>query len=234
MHMYLKLFVEMGLHVVFVPDNYYRFEPYISDLQAMGIPVIYGPFNFGEWIKEHGKYIHYAFLSRPHIAIKYIEPLLNHTQAKLLYYTHDLHFLRELRRYEIEKNDEILKKSQWFQELEFRIFDQVHTILTPSQEEVGIIKHHFPSKQVLKILGYFYDTFPPNPTSKDPFQGRDHLLFVGGFNHPPNIDAVEYFIKDIFPLIQRRLPEAKLYVVGSDPPERIQPIPMEGSSSQAM
>jgi glycosyltransferase involved in cell wall biosynthesis len=59
------------------------------------------------------------------------------------------------------------------------------------------------------------------PGCAAPFEDRKDLMFLGGFNHPPNVDAVTYLVNDILPAIQRRLPDVKLYIVGSEPPEQI-------------
>ena len=47
-------------------------------------------------------------------------------------------------------------------------------------------------------------------------------MFVGGFNHPPNIDAVLWFAKEIFPEILKAYPEIRWYIIGSNPTEEIQ------------
>ncbi len=44
------------------------------------------------------------------------------------------------------------------------------------------------------------------------------MLFVGSFRHLPNHAALRWFTTDVLPLIRQRLPEARLVVVGSDPP----------------
>jgi len=54
-----------------------------------------------------------------------------------------------------------------------------------------------------------------NPTE------RKDLLFVGGFKHQPNADAMRWFIKDIFPLILKNNPNIKLNIVGSNCPQDI-------------
>lgn len=56
-----------------------------------------------------------------------------------------------------------------------------------------------------------------------PRQQREEysLLFVGGFVHQPNVDAVEFFCREIMPLVRRRVPGIHLYVVGDSPPEHI-------------
>lgn len=44
------------------------------------------------------------------------------------------------------------------------------------------------------------------------------VLFVGNFNHPPNVDAARRLANDIFPLIRARHPQALLQIVGDAPP----------------
>jgi len=47
------------------------------------------------------------------------------------------------------------------------------------------------------------------------------ILFVGGFRHLPNVDAVVWFVHEIFPLIRERLPDATFRIVGSHPPAEV-------------
>ncbi len=54
-----------------------------------------------------------------------------------------------------------------------------------------------------------------------PFGQRAGLLFVGGFRHPPNTDAVLWYASEILPKIRTRLPGVKSYIVGADPPATI-------------
>jgi glycosyltransferase involved in cell wall biosynthesis len=44
------------------------------------------------------------------------------------------------------------------------------------------------------------------------------MLFVGSFRHPPNEDAATRLMAAIFPRIRARIPDARLVLVGSDPP----------------
>lgn len=59
------------------------------------------------------------------------------------------------------------------------------------------------------------DASPPAP-SVAPIESD--FLFVGNFNHPPNGDAARRLVRDIFPLIQRDLPDTTLTIVGANPP----------------
>jgi sugar transferase (PEP-CTERM/EpsH1 system associated) len=48
-----------------------------------------------------------------------------------------------------------------------------------------------------------------------------NLLFTGTMNYFPNSDAVIYFCNNVFPLIQKRYPDATFYIVGNHPTEQI-------------
>lgn len=50
---------------------------------------------------------------------------------------------------------------------------------------------------------------------------EDTLVFVGAFRHSPNLDAMRYFCREVFPRIKTERPQARLYIVGSSPPEEI-------------
>jgi len=47
------------------------------------------------------------------------------------------------------------------------------------------------------------------------------IIFSGNMSYFPNIDAVKYFVKEIFPMVLAKVPEAKFYVVGQQPPKEI-------------
>ncbi|HSL43684.1 MAG TPA: glycosyltransferase [Anaerolineales bacterium] len=55
---------------------------------------------------------------------------------------------------------------------------------------------------------------PLNPVGGLPLS----LLFVGNFYHPPNTDAARRLATSIFPSVQKQFPEAKLFLVGENPP----------------
>jgi GT2 family glycosyltransferase/glycosyltransferase involved in cell wall biosynthesis len=54
------------------------------------------------------------------------------------------------------------------------------------------------------------------------YEGREPgaMLFLGSFRHPPNLEALEWFSQRVLPLVLRRRPDAKLIIVGADPPPR--------------
>ena len=50
---------------------------------------------------------------------------------------------------------------------------------------------------------------------------KDRILFVGFFRHPPNVDAVLYFAREILPRIHRELPTAELVIAGAGVPSEV-------------
>ena len=53
------------------------------------------------------------------------------------------------------------------------------------------------------------------------FKNRQDLLFVGGFNHPPNLDGLMWFVKQVYPIVTSKLEEVRLHVVGSNMPQHV-------------
>jgi glycosyltransferase involved in cell wall biosynthesis len=63
----------------------------------------------------------------------------------------------------------------------------------------------------------------PLPTLPSPI-GPDSeclLLFVGEMSYMPNVDAVTFFARRIFPVIRRAIPSARLLVVGRNPVDTV-------------
>ncbi len=218
---YLELFVSLGFNIKFLGDNFFKHEPYTTTLQQMGIEVLYGPWyrdHWKEWIKENAAYIDYVYLNRPHISVKYIDFLKNHTKAVILYYLHDLHFLREEKQYAVTKDPLLQASAAQWKQVELLLFEKADIVLTPSEEEKTLIRSLHPDFNVDTILPYF---FSEKAIPVIDFSARNNLLFVGGFGHSPNLDAVEWFCANVWPLVLQQMPDAVFTIVGSNPPESI-------------
>ena len=218
---YLELFGLLGLNIKFIGDNFFKHEPYTTTLQQLGIEVLYGTWyheNWQQWIKDNSEHLDYIYINRPHISIKYIDFLKKFTKAKILYYGHDLHFLREEMQYKIENDPKLLKSAEKWKHIESYLFEHSDIILTPSREEKEIISALNSSFRVETILPYFFKNLAVPATN---FTERKNILFVGGFGHSPNVDAVEWFSRDIWPTVLKEIPAAKFIVVGSNPPDNI-------------
>ena len=218
---YLELLLALGLNVKFIGDNFYREEPYTSSLQQMGVEVLYGKWyqeHWRSWVIENSSYIDFIFLNRPHTSLSYITFLKQHTTAKILYYGHDLHFLRELRKYEIDKDPATLVSSNEWKSKEQFIYKHADYVLTPSADETEAIMKIDPQYKVITVLPYFFKE-PAHPVTD--FSQRTHIVFVGGFGHTPNVDGVLWFCKHVWPLVAAAIPGVVFTIVGSKPPQEI-------------
>ncbi len=218
---YLKVFSLLGLNIKFIGDNFFKHEPYTSALQQMGIEVLYGNWfseNWREWIKENAEHIDFIYINRPHISIKYIDFIKEHTRAKILYYGHDLHFLREQKQYELSKDEKLLASAAKWEAVEKYLFEKSDIVLSPSESETVIIRQLNQAYTVETILPYFYND-PAKPI--EDFSNRHRILFVGGFGHTPNLDAVMWFCENVWPIVLKSLPAALFTVVGSNPPDAV-------------
>lgn len=220
--MYLKLFKQLGLQVTFIGDNFAKPEPYTTELTQMGVEVLYGDFyylHWKEWLQLNAKYFDFVYLQRPHISKKYIDIIKRYSSAKIFYFAHDLHFLRTYRDYLISGDENSLKESEEWKPIEMDLFakaDVGHVVGCYEQE---LIQKEFPDKPIRNIPLYIYDNILKD-IPKD-FSKRKGILFVGGFNHKPNIDAVLWFGKEIFPKLLEKYPDLVWYIVGSNAPEEV-------------
>ncbi|RNC86122.1 MAG: glycosyltransferase [Balneola sp.] len=53
------------------------------------------------------------------------------------------------------------------------------------------------------------------------FEEREHFVWIGNFLHEPNLDAVQYLKKEIWPVIRKQLPKAELHIYGAYPKEKV-------------
>ena len=219
--MYVQVLLEMGLKVIYLPADFQHAEPYSTELKSLGVEVLAGDWfrdNWKEWFKEKGSGIKYAFLHKPDPAIQFLDVIRNHTSAAIIYQCHDLHYLRLQRQAELTEDSILLAEANLFREKENYIFSESDAVLTFSNVEERIIKKSFPHKQVYTVPLFFY---AETPKPKFDYNKRHGLLYVGGFDHIPNRDAVQWFCQEVLPRVLRRAPDIVINVVGANPPKEI-------------
>ncbi|MEQ1656018.1 MAG: TIGR03087 family PEP-CTERM/XrtA system glycosyltransferase [Nitrospira sp.] len=65
--------------------------------------------------------------------------------------------------------------------------------------------------------GVDLDYFRPQHTSQDSMAGSPTMVFTGAMDYFPNVDAVQYFVHSVFPLIRMRWRGARFLIVGRNP-----------------
>ena len=133
---------------------------------------------------------------------------------RLAYYVHDLHHVREQRRFDATGDPQARMESMRLRRLETSIFRSVDAVLTPSDAEAVVIRQLAPSAAVHVVPGFVCDSAP---RSAVPLSNRRGLVFVGGFRHSPNVDAASHLVHEVMPLVWDDKPDARLHIVGADP-----------------
>lgn len=218
---YLKLFVNAGFNVKFIGDNFYQHEPYTSVLQQMGIEVLYGPDyanNWKRWIKENAESFDYVFLNRPHIAPKYLDFIRQNTKARIVYYGHDLAFLREMREFEITGDASVRDSAMEWQPKELALMRSADMAYYPSYVEVDEVHKIDPGIKVKAIPAYLFDDVKWEGYD---FESRKDIMFIGGFGHRPNVDAVKWIANEILPELLKLQPDVKVHILGSNAPKEV-------------
>lgn len=219
---YLHLMVEMGYNVKFIGANFFPHQPYTRELQSLGVEVLVGEKmarNFSTWLNENAVYIDAVYLHRPHIAEQFSRVLKEmNPKPKLIYFGHDLHFLRVKREYELTGDHKFRVLADDWKHRELAVFKDFDKIYYASQVEVDLLGEIAPNVDVSAIPLYVLEASEAKPYC---WQDRDDILFVGGFNHSPNVDAICWFVQDILPLVVAVCPDIKLNVVGSNAPDAV-------------
>lgn len=217
----LLLLREMDFQVTFIPEDNFLYVPeYTADLQRAGIEVLYGPYvtSVNQHLKECGSRYDLAFLFRPGVVERHLKVIRRHCHnAKVLYHTVDLHFLRMSREAELYSNKDKKKAADQMRQRELAAIDGVDASIVHSTSELELLQPMIPRAK----LHVFPLIMNIKGTTKS-FSERRDIVFVGGYQHTPNVDAVQYFVKDIMPLLRKQLPSVCFYVVGSRPPAEIQ------------
>lgn len=221
--MYLNLFQQIGLQVTFLPDDLQRIEPYTSILQQKGIEVLYGEEykdkNLEIWLKENLQYFQFVYLQRPDITIKYIDLIREYFKGKIFYFGHDLHHIRLAREYNITHEKIYYERSKKMEKIETEIFQKADVIYVVGNYEYKILKEKYKEKIIRDIPLYIYENQYQDVEKN--FSKRNDLIFVGGFLHRPNIDAVFWFSKEIYPKILEKFPDMVWHIVGTNTTEEI-------------
>ena len=209
----LQIFRDQGYKVIFLPDNRAYQDRYTPALQQLGVEVLYGAISFFDLLLASGGLLDLIMLSRPQVAVNYIQAAKNLTRAKIIFDTVDLHFLREERKAEVTGQP---VRDEW-RRIEFALFEQVDHILVVSLEEKKILTAHGYGDKVSVIT----NVHRPEPGGAS-FDERQGLMFIGGFLHQPNEDGVLWFVEQVLPRIRSRLPGVVFTIVGSNPTPAIQ------------
>ncbi|MEM1080171.1 MAG: glycosyltransferase [Pseudomonadota bacterium] len=222
----MKILLKLGYQTSFMPHNLAWAGRDSTRLQQAGIEVLTAPWvnDIEQWLDEHGQELDLIIVSR-HYVLRPLLKLMRHycPNARLVFDTVDLHFLREQREAELNQNAAVARAAARTRRDELRLIDQVDATLVVSEFEAALLGELKPEARV-QVVSNIHALNDPGSRWAE----RHDLMFVGGFQHPPNVDAVEWLVNDILPLIRAELPEVRLHVIGSKMPGAIRDLQAPG------
>jgi glycosyltransferase involved in cell wall biosynthesis len=211
----IKLILSLGFKVTFVPENLAHFGKYTTKLQKMGVEVLYAPFysSMDEILDRRLAEMDAVYITRYHVAEKFIDRIQQQKDIKVIFNNADLHFLRELRG-ALKQGNNDLESILKTRENELMVCRKVDAVLCYSTTEQAVITSHILEADKMHLTPWVLQEKPKGPA----FNMRNGIAFLGGFRHTPNGEAVEYLVSDIMPLLAKQRPDITLYVYGSAMP----------------
>jgi putative sugar O-methyltransferase len=211
----MRILQELGFQTTFVPENFLYRGDYTKKLQALGVEAIYRPryVSIRDLITERDSNFDLVVICRADIAHRHLDLILKLVPtARIVFYTVDLHFVREMRSAKLSGQTEEAEKARRVRESELASIRKADATVVVSTDEAEILGREAPGAHV-HVIPLVRD--PPPLRSVESFASRSGVVFVGTYEHSPNVDAVKYFVREIWPLIRARLPTTAFYIVGS-------------------
>lgn len=113
-------------------------------------------------------------------------------------------------------NIDIAKIRYW----EKRYWQSCNQLVTVSEDDRRYIQQTVPQIKNISVVsnGVDLEFFAQK---KKKFNNRPTVLFVGTFHWLPNVEAVEFLVEQVWPQIQKAIPNALLRIAGASPTKRI-------------
>ncbi len=221
----------MKCEVTYIARDGRMQERYQQKLESMGVKVYATdpeklsrigrecnapPINLAGILTEHPCQI--AWLSFYDIAEQYLPDIRRLSPGTaVLVDTVDVHFLRETRQAELAKDANAMNKAEATRKRELRIYSQADFVVTVTEADATALRE-VGLKVPMAVIPNIHA--PAGETPK--WESRRDLIFVGNFNHLPNIDAAIWLCREIMPKVLALIPGVRLSIIGPNPPVQVQ------------
>jgi O-antigen biosynthesis protein len=217
---FLRIFKDLGYHVTFIPENLQYCDQYTLSLRRIGVETIHLPWftDLLKAIKHYAPLFDFVMLYRITVASPLIEAIReNAPNAKLIFDTVDLHYLRWERKAQISKSPKDIESAKRMRDLELGVIRKADATILLSRFEMELIGNLIPEAKLFHIP-IVRDI--PGP-SGIPWEERRDIVFIGGYQHPPNIDAVLFFVQEVWPYLRADGFPGRLIIAGSNMPSKV-------------
>ncbi len=213
----LKDLAGLGFDVTFLPANLSPAPHYQQQLESLGVRVItrdQGVSSLTQYLAGQGHDFGVFYLIRMDAAQSVLDLIRQVAPgAQLIFHAPDLHFLRESREAELSGDPAQAQAAQQTQARELALMRTVDHVIVVSPVEKDLLEIQAPDVPVSVFPALYADVADQVPG----FDARQHIFFLGGFDHRPNQQAVLWFAQEIWPLVQARLPGVEFHILGARP-----------------
>ncbi|RMX04177.1 glycosyltransferase [Corticibacter populi] len=217
----LRSLVRLGYQVTFLPCDMQEHEPSRVELEALGVTVVsprQGYRSATEFLSRQGHVFGCMYLIRVDVAeqllpcIKRMAP-----QARLIFHAPDLYFLREMRQAELSQDAKALAQARHTRDRELEVMRLSHHTVVVSAAEAEVLREAEPGLS-LSVFNALYVDVTDRPYVAAQRQG---IFFIGGYAHAPNVNAVIWFVRQVWPLVRRQCPDARFDILGAEAPPEV-------------
>ncbi len=212
----LKLLLGLNCKVTFLPNNLLHLGVHVDVLQKLGVECVHAPFHRSvqKFMEQRAAEFDVVYITRYVVAEKLIPLVRQYSDARIVFNNADLHFLREMRT-ALSDGQSDLSSVHETRRRELSVMDLADVVLSYSDIELEVIASHLLESKKLFRCPWVLRC----ETSGKPLAQRSGLAFLGGYAHPPNRAAVDWFIQHVMPTLHAKRPDLKLHIWGSHLPE---------------
>jgi glycosyltransferase involved in cell wall biosynthesis len=241
---YLRILARAGFEVTFAPFDLRHAGSYTEALNRLGIRTLSEP----EWtsmtsvIETIGPRCDVLLLYRGAIAGQIFDLARRVAPAaRILFHPVDLSFLRMQRQAVVSGDQALAEAARTMRATELDLIARADATIVVSTGEIDLLRQLRPDAVVHQIpilretparwpsttgwrgfLGGRFDGWIPAGRRRDlSFRGRRDFLFIGGYEHLPNVDAVQWFVREVWPcMLAKGFPD-RFIIAGSKVPDEI-------------
>ena len=230
LHLIIEILIKNKLNVFLLADfKEYKFNnEYVEYYKKLGV-IVYEPslnsdnklITKESFLTTVLKDIDLVWLHRPLIFNKYFDIIKkNNDKVKIVFDMVDFHYIRMKREAEINNDSKLLIKANRFLDIEINNCKKADKIIVISETDKQNLLPFYDKESKMIVIGNIHDIIKNNQDFSN-FNNRKDLLFVGSFEHLPNIDALIYLKNEIMPLVWKNNPEIRVVVIGSKPTQEV-------------
>jgi glycosyltransferase involved in cell wall biosynthesis len=131
----------------------------------------------------------------------------------------DLHFVRQARAAAYAESPEVAERRALdTRQRELDVYRRADAVIVVTETDKRTLLDCLPDSRIA-VVPTIHQEATVVPRFHD--RRRNSLLFVGGFEHSPNVDAVLFFSREILPRIRKSVPDVIVTIVGDAPPAEV-------------